>query len=283
MTPRNQIAACAAALLASAGASAQPNFGPAPLELVEVEQDLYMVRNQQSGNVTVLVGDDGVLLIDDKFEFDYDGIMEKVGEVTSLPVKYVINTHFHQDHTGGNAPLQAADAIVFASENARIKMLEDAREMGLPNVTLEDHVRIYVGDEPVDIRYFGRAHTDGDVVVHLPERDTIVMGDIFAAPIPSMQLIHYAAGGSVRAWPRTIDAILALPFETVIPGHDTVTDRAALVAFRDHTIRLGEMVREMNRQERSRDEIEAMLRSEFDWSDFQLDFALDGMIQEMGQ
>ncbi len=115
--------------------------------------------------------------------------------------------------------------------------------------------------------------------MHLPERDTIVMGDIFAGA--GVQLIHYAAGGSARAWPRTIDEILKLPFETVIPGHSAATDRAALVAYRDETIRLKDMVREMNRQERSHDEIEAMLRSEFGWSDFFMNLALDGVIQEM--
>lgn len=278
-TSRFLAVAGAAAILFSATAQAQPNFGPQPLELVEVAHDLYMIRNDQSGNVTVLVSDSGVLLIDDKFEFDHENIMEKVREITDQPVEYVINTHFHQDHSGGNARLQARDAVVFASENARRKMVEDERDAGLPNVTLRDHLRIHVGDEPVDIHYFGRAHTDGDVVVHLPERKTVVMGDIFAQP--GIQLIHYAAGGSAREWPQTISRVLSLPFETVIPGHGELTDRAALLDYREETIRLRETVRALNAQDRSRDEIEAVLRNEFGWSDFLLNLGLDGIIEEM--
>lgn len=277
------VAACAASSLCAV-AAAQPGFGPGPLELEQVQEDLYVIRSAESGpiplsNVTVLVSDGDVLLIDDKFEFDYDNVMAELAEITDEPVDYVINTHHHPDHSGGNEPMQAADAVILASENARRNMLDEGRETGLPKVTLENYLRMYVGDEPVDIHYFGRAHTNGDVVVHLPERDVVVVGDIFAAP--GVQLIDYPAGGSARDWPRTIDEILKLRFDTVIPGHAAVTDRAALEAYRDETLRLNSMVTQMNDQDRSRDEIEAMLRSEFGWSGLFMDLALDGVIQEL--
>jgi glyoxylase-like metal-dependent hydrolase (beta-lactamase superfamily II) len=268
------------ALFAScaAGALAQPGFAPQPLELTQVQNDLYVIRNGQSGNVTMLVTDDGVLLIDDKFEFDHDNIMQMVASVTEQPVKYIVNTHFHQDHSGGNALMQAGNSVVLASSNARRKMVEDDQS-GLPNITLDEHLRLHVGDVPIDLYYFGRAHTDGDVVVHLPDHDVVVMGDMFAGA--NVQLIHYAGGGSARDWPASLAKALALDFVTVIPGHSPVTDRAALVAYRDYTQRMANMVLEMNRQDRTRDEIEQVLRTEFNWGDFFIDLGLDGVITEM--
>jgi glyoxylase-like metal-dependent hydrolase (beta-lactamase superfamily II) len=273
-------AAAAATTLICANALAQPNFQPQPLELTKVQDDLYVIHNSQSGNVTVLVSDEGVLIIDDKFEFDYDNIVAMIATITDQPVRYVINTHYHQDHSGGNAQMQAASAVVFASENARLKLIEDERG-GLPNVTLQDRLRIHFGGEPVDLYYFGRSHTDGDIVIHLPERDLVVMGDMFASYEPFAQLIHYAAGGSAREWTRSLDKALGLDFATVIPGHSPPTDRAMLEAYRDVTARTAQTVLEMNRQDRSKDEIAAVLRNEFGWGDFFVNLGLDGIVAEM--
>ncbi len=270
-------------LALSASVSAQ-GFGPAPLEHTQLQDGLYVINNAEQGdiplgNVTVLVSDGDVLLIDDKFEFDFDNIMAQLAEITDEPVDYVVNTHHHPDHAGSNPQMAAADALIFASENARSHMLDGGGQAGLPKVTLEDYMRLYVGGEPVDVHYFGRAHTDGDVVVHFPERGVVAVGDIFAAP--GLQLVDYPAGGSAAAWPGTIDRILELSFDTVIPGHGAVTDRAALVAYRDDVMRLNGMVREMLSQGRSREDVEAMLRSEFDWGGLSIDLGLDGLIEEM--
>jgi glyoxylase-like metal-dependent hydrolase (beta-lactamase superfamily II) len=282
MTIRSTIATGALAALAGCWgtANAQGGFGPPELTTVQVRENIYMIRNAMSGNVTVLVSDDGVLLIDDKFAMDHDGIMAQLAKITDQPVRYVINTHLHQDHTGGNAAMQALDAEVIASANARYIMAETQTE-GLPNITLDDHLRIHLGDMPIDLYYFGRGHTDGDIVVHLPEERIVVMGDLFALWGPYLHLIHYAAGGSAREWSRTLERALQLDFDTVIPGHSGVTDRATMEGYLAETVRLQAMVREMNRARRTRDEIRAMLTMEFGWSDFMLNFGLDGIITEM--
>ena len=282
MTIRSMIAAgTLAALLGSwATAYAQGGFGPPELTTVKVRDNIYMVRNAMSGNVTVLVSDDGVLLIDDKFAMDHDGIMEHLRRITDQPVRYVINTHLHQDHTGGNAAMQALDADIIASENARRIMAETQTE-GLPNITIDDYLRIYFGDFALDLHYFGRGHTDGDIVIHLPEERIVVMGDLFATWEPYVHLIHYAAGGSARDWSRSLERALELDFDTVIPGHSGVTDRATMEGYLAETVRLQDMVREMNRAGRSRDDIRAMLEMEFGWSGFMMNFGLDGIITEM--
>jgi glyoxylase-like metal-dependent hydrolase (beta-lactamase superfamily II) len=192
----------------------------------------------------------------------------------------VINTHLHQDHTGGNALMQALDADVIASENAR-RIMAETQSSGLPNITLGEHLRLYLGDMPIDLHYFGRGHTDGDIVIHLPEERLVVTGDLFATWEPYVHLIHYAAGGSARDWSRSLERALQLDFDTVIPGHSGVTDRATMEGYLAETIRLQDMVREMNRADRSREDIRAMLESEFGWSDFMLEFGLDGIITEM--
>ena len=261
-------------------AHAQGGFGPPELTTFQVRDDIYVIRNAMSGNVTVLVSDDGLLLIDDKFAMDHEGIMTELAKISDQPVRYVINTHLHQDHTGGNALMQALGASVIASENARRIMAETQTE-GLPNLTMEDYMRVWFGGQPIDLHYFGRGHTDGDVVIHLPEERIVVTGDLFATWEPYVHLIHYAAGGSARDWSRTLERALTLDFDTVIPGHSGVTDRATLEGYLAETIRLQDMVRAMNRAGRSREDIDAMLRMEFGWSDFMMSFGLDGLITEM--
>jgi glyoxylase-like metal-dependent hydrolase (beta-lactamase superfamily II) len=261
-------------------AHAQGGFAPPELATVKIRDDLYMIRSGASGNVTVLVAAEGVVLIDDKFAMEHDGMMAKLAEITDEPVLYVINTHLHQDHTGGNAALQALRAKVIAHENARRTMAE-TQATGLPDITLEEHLRLYHGEFTLDLYYLGRGHTDGDIVVHLPKQKILLMGDLFATWEPYVHLIHYAAGGSLREWSRTLERALALDFDTVIPGHSGVTDRAHMETYLATTVRMQEMIREMNRAKRSRDDIQKMLESEFGWSEFVTNFGLDGAIAEM--
>ncbi len=266
----------------NAAASADPGagFGPAELTTFKVRDNFYMIRNGQSGNCSVLVADDGVVLIDNKFEMDHDAIMTKLREITDKPVLYVINTHLHADHSGGNATKQALGAKVIAHENARFQMAK-TQTSGLPNLTLEVHMRLYHGEFVLDLYWLGRGHTDGDIVVHLPEQKMIFMGDLFATYDPYVHLIHYAAGGSLREWSRTLERALALPFDTVIPGHGGPTDRAHLETYLGITVRMQDMIREMVRARRPREDIQKMLEMEFGWSGFITNFGLDGAIGEM--
>jgi glyoxylase-like metal-dependent hydrolase (beta-lactamase superfamily II) len=246
----------------------------------QVRENIYIIRSGFSGNVTVLLSDDGVALVDSKFEGDHDGIVDLVKSVTDQPIRYVINTHLHGDHTGGNAQMQAQGADVIASLNARLIMAE-TQAAGLPNVTLDDYMRIYLGDMPIDLHHVGRGHTDGDIVIHLPEERIIIMGDLFALWGPYESVIHYAAGGSARDWPRSLDEALKLDFDTVIPGHSGVTDRAQIEGYRDYLIRLQDMVRAMNQAQSSREDIQAMIETEFGWGGLSMGLGLDGIITEM--
>jgi glyoxylase-like metal-dependent hydrolase (beta-lactamase superfamily II) len=263
-------------------ASADPGagFGPQELTTFKVRDNFYMIRSGASGNCSVLIADDGVVLIDNKFDMDHDAIMAKLRELTDKPILYVIDTHQHADHSGGNAKKQALGAKVIAHENARFQMAK-SQTTGLPNLTLEDHMRLYHGEFILDLYWLGRGHTDGDIVVHLPQQKMIFMGDLFATWEPNVTLIDYPGGGSLREWTRTLERAEALPFDMVIPGHGGPTDRAHLEAYRATLVRMQDMVREMNRAQKSREDIQKMLETEFGWRGFVTTLGLDGVIGEM--
>jgi cyclase len=271
---------------ALAGALVQPahaQFGDAPteLELIKLNDDMYVISNVAvPGLVTVLVTDDGVLLVDDKFETDHENIMAMIRSITDQPVKYVINTHYHGDHSGGNAKLQALNAVAVASEQARARMVA-ANQPGQPNLTVSDSGAIYIGGKTVELHRVNPAHTDGDVVVLFPDYDILASGDIFAnGPGTSAQLVDSAGGGSAKSWPSAVEQALELEFETVVPGHGLISTRADLEAYLERTIRFREVLDELVSQGRSRDEIEQVVRSEFAWEDFHVNMALDGLIEE---
>src|SRR5688572_11811521 len=160
------------AALALLAPLAHAQFGsqPAELSIIKIRDDIYVISNVAvPGLVTALVTNDGVLLVDDKFEIDHDNIMAMLRTVTNQPVKYVINTHYHADHSGGNAKLQALDALAVASVEARARMVA-ANQSGQPNITVGDHAEIFIGGKKVEIHKVGRAHTDGDVGVLFPEQ-----------------------------------------------------------------------------------------------------------------
>src|SRR5690606_31093022 len=206
---------------------AQFGSEPASLELIELNDDMYVISNPAvPGLVTVLVTDEGVLLVDDKFEVDHENIMRLLRTVTDQPVKYVINTHYHGDHSGGNAKPQALDAIAAASDDARPRMVAP-NQPGLPDMTVSERAAIYIGGKTVEIHRVGPAHTGGDVVVLFPDYGVLATGDIFAnGPGTSAQLVDHGGGGSAKQWPAAVESALELEFETVVPGHGLISTRA---------------------------------------------------------
>ncbi len=263
--------------------AAQAQFGdkPSKLSLVKVQDDLYVIHNDQvPGNTTALITSQGVILVDDKFEVDHVGILAMLATVTTQPIKYVINTHFHADHSGGNAKMQAGGTLAVASAQARVRMIE-GKLTGLPDITIAPRGTLYLGGKVAEIYWLGRSHTDGDVVVLFPQNRTIAMGDMYTNGEGTPQLIDYAGGGSAKEWTATVENALKLDFDTVVPGHGNVVKKADLVAFRDSTKRLTELVTQQVKQNKSKADVEATMRKEFGWQDFHVQMALDGLIKEM--
>ncbi|HEU4619468.1 MAG TPA: MBL fold metallo-hydrolase [Gammaproteobacteria bacterium] len=222
-----------------------------PLHIDRVKGDLYMISGE-GGNVAVYVTSQGVILVDDMFYRNYDDIRAAVASVTSQPIVYVLNTHQHDDHAGGNAKMLAI-ANVIAQDNVRANLLhikqpyyEDTpgTPIGLPNITFSREITLHLGGKEVRARYFGRGHTDGDAVVYFPELKVVHTGDLFlgrspealarsAGKPPGVNIyVDYAQGGSFLDWTHTLDGVLMIDFDTVIPGHGPLSTRADVVKFR---------------------------------------------------
>ena len=265
------------------GSYVYAQFGAKPSELstIKVRDDLFVVYNDLvPGNTTVLVTTQGLILVDNKFEVDFDNLMAQIRKISNQPIRYVINTHYHGDHSGGNAKMQAQNVQVVASERARRKMVE-TNQPGAPNVTLENSVRLYLGGKRVEVHHFGRAHTDGDVVAYFPDHRVVAMGDMYTVGAGLPPLVDYPGGGSTREWPRSLDGALALDFDTAIPGHGKPSTKGDLAKYRDNLMALGRRVIEMQSKKASRADIEKELRSRFGFEDFHIQLALDGMLVEL--
>jgi glyoxylase-like metal-dependent hydrolase (beta-lactamase superfamily II) len=152
---------------------------------------------------------------------------------------------------------------------------------GLADITVQPRGTIHLGGKSAEVYWFGRAHTDGDVVVLFPEDRVLAAGDMFTVGEGTPQLIDYAGGGSAKEWTATVEKALALDFDTVVPGHGTVVEKADMQAFRESTKRLTELVTQLVRQNKPKADVEAAMRSEFGWQDFHVQMALDGLINEM--
>src|SRR5687767_14839464 len=177
---RTRLSLVLALALALGGSFVYAQFGtkPSVLSTIKVRDDLFVIYNDLvPGNTTVLVTNQGLILVDNKFEIDFDNLMAEIKKISPQPIRYVINTHYHGDHSGGNAKMQAQNVQVVASENARLKMV-DAKQSGQPNVTLEDSVRLFLGRKRVEVHHFARAHTDGDGVAYSPDPRAVAKGDI---------------------------------------------------------------------------------------------------------
>ena len=254
---------------------------PAKLNTVKIKDDLYVIHNDVvPGNTTVLITNEGVLLVDDKFEVDANNVIAEVKKLTSQPIKYVVNTHHHADHSGSNAKLQAIGAQTVMSEKARRNMVDGAQS-GLGNITFDDHANIYLGGKTVQLYYFGRGHTNGDIVAYFPAQRVLAAGDNFTVGDATPELIDYPGGGSAKELPSTLEGVLRLDFDSVVPGHGTVATKADLVKYRTTAINLRNRVHTMMTQKKTKAEIAKMLTDEFHYGQFHIDFSLDGLMTEL--
>jgi len=258
--------------------------GPQPSKLTtqKIGDNLYVIHNDfVPGNTTALVTTEGVILVDDKFPVDADNIVAEVKKITPQPIKFVVNTHYHMDHSGGNARMQALGAQVITSEQTHRYMVE-AKQPGLSNVTFQGgRGHIYLGGQHVELFYFGRSHTGGDTVAYFPAQRVVAMGDMFTFGDATPELIDYAGGGSAKDWTNTVGGAIALDFDVVVPGHGVVTNKAELIKFQKSTMTLRTAVHDMVATKKSRAEVEAMLRKDFHFADLHVNASLDGMMAEL--
>ena len=281
--PKSFLIRLSAALVCCGGAWIAYTQAPQPSKLttIKLTDDLYVIHNDYvPGNTTCLITNEGVILVDDKFPQDADNIVAEVKKLSAQPIKYVISTHHHGDHTGGNPRLQQLGAQVISTEEARQNMI-DGKQPGLPAVTFEHHASLWLGGKDVEMYHFGRAHTNGDAVVLFPAQRVLAAGDMFTYGDDVPQLIDYAGGGSGKEWTSTLDSALKLNFDRVVPGHGNVTTRQEMQKYRQGTLNLRNSVHEMIVQKKTKADVEKMLRSQFHFADLHVTRSLDGLMVEM--
>jgi len=214
------VLAAAALWLARSQNPSQPNT------LQKLSDSLYVIVGN-GGNVAFMPTSEGVILIDDKFAQDGPDILAKVKSVTDKPIRYVLNTHQHGDHTGGNEALLAARAEIVIQKNARANMVE-GKQPGLPHITFSEESQVFLGGKEVVARYFGRGHTNGDALIYFPSERALHTGDLMVSGAP---FCDTSAGCSIKEWDKTLTKALAYDFDTVIPGHGPVAKKADLARY----------------------------------------------------
>jgi glyoxylase-like metal-dependent hydrolase (beta-lactamase superfamily II) len=224
---------------------------PQPLEIVPVKGNLHVIYGS-GGNVAVLATPEGVVLVDDKFDRNVPEILARVKQVTDQPVKYVFNTHHHGDHSGGNAQLGKAAQLI-SQQNARDRMASND-QASAPSLSFSDQQTLYLGGSEVRAVYLGRSHTNGDAVVYFPQLGVVHTGDMFVRGAP---FIDYSSGGSALEWDDTLNEVLQLEFDTVIPGHGEVATREDLTQWKADFETFRSRVSELVDQGKSEEEIKA--------------------------
>ena len=181
---------------AALAATAMPNVASAK-EISAIKDGIHVIMGR-GGNIGVSVGEDGVFMIDDQFAPATEAILGQVKTVTDQPVRFLVNTHFHRDHTGGNENLGNAGVLIFAHDNVRARLLAgDAPADALPVVTFNDTTTFHMNGQTVRVFHTANAHTDGDAMIHFQEADVIHMGDTFFNGF--YPFIDSRSGGSIKA------------------------------------------------------------------------------------
>ncbi len=278
------IRACAvAAALAGAWLVYTQSQPDPPIGIQKLKGDVYLIgvtKGVGGGNVAVKVTDDGVILVDDMFDRNHDEIMEKLRSVTDKPIKYLLNTHQHEDHAGGNAKMAALNAELISHKRARANMAL-LKMPGLAHVTFTDELSVHLGGQEAIAHHFGRGHTGGDAVIEFPTEKVIHTGDLFLT-FPPQPFIDYAQGGSALEWTETLDRVLKMDFDIVIPGHGPVSDRAGILKFRNNFQEMRERIQGMVRGGSNKEEISKVLVGEYHWANGGLAIQqVDAMIAEL--
>ena len=221
---------------------AAQDFDNIEITATQVTDSIYMLQGS-GGNIGVSVGDDGTFIIDDQFAPLTDKISAAIGELTDQPVEFVVNTHFHFDHSDGNENFGRAGAYIVAQDNSRKRMEVDHvvngrpqpayGEVGQPKITFFDAMRFYYNGHTIDLIHTGIGHTDGDAQIYFREANVIHTGDMFVRY--GLPFIDQPNGGSTDGM---IDALWniagIIDDETIIiPGHGQLSSRADLLDFRN--------------------------------------------------
>ena len=265
---RTSIAVCAAILLAGlAYAQGGQDFSKVEIKTNKVTDKFYTLDGQ-GGTIGVLVGPDGVFMVDTQFAPLSDKIAAAIKQITPQPIKFIVNTHVHGDHTGGDENFGKMGATIIARDELRFRLAHPAPQangqpgvptaaVGLPKQTYRDRLTLHMNGEEVQLIAVPRAHTDGDTMVYFPGLDIIMTGDFYRSiQYPNVDRNN---GGSLQGLVDGLGMVIgrAGPATKIIPGHGPTVDRSAVVAHRDLVLAVRDRVAPLVAQGKSEDEVVA--------------------------
>jgi len=278
----------APALLACSAIAQQQNLGNVEIHVLPVQGNVYMLVGA-GGNITVQVGKDGVLLVDTEFAPLADKILAAIKKLSNQPLRYIINTHYHGDHTGGNEPLRKAGSTIAggnvagdlgaaASEGAQIIAHDNvAKRMSAPtgqqaptpsgawptDTYIDDEKKLWFNGEGIQIIHLPNAHTDGDSIVFFRRSDVIATGDLFTTT--DYPVIDTAAGGTINGFIDGVNRILDLVITVygqeggtmIVPGHGRLCDTGDLINYREMATIIRDRIQDMLKKGMSLEQVKA--------------------------
>jgi cyclase len=247
---------------------AQQDFGQVNIKTIEVAPGIYMLHGA-GGNIGLSIGDDGVFMIDDQYAPLTEKIQQAIASLTEQPLRFVINTHWHLDHTGGNENLGQGGAIIVAHDNVRERLLKGqtiealntdippAPPVALPVITFEQGVTFHWNDETLEVIHTMPAHTDGDAVIYFKNANVVHTGDLFFNGF--YPFIDASSGGSAAGMIKSAEALLARIDDNtlVIPGHGPLSNKAELNVYKEMLQTPYDRIKSLKEEGKSQEQIVA--------------------------
>lgn len=266
------LACLATALAAAQGA---PDFSKVEIKATKIAPNFYTLAGM-GGTIGVFFGPDGVFMVDTQFAPLSQKIANAIKQITSQPIKYVVNTHLHGDHTGGDENFGRMGATIITREELRFRLGHPNPQPngqpgvpmptdGLPKMTYRDRLTLYMNGEEVQIIGIPRAHTDGDSMIAFPGLDILMTGDVYRAI--QFPVVDRNSGGTLQGLIDALGAVIgrAGPATKIIPGHGPIVDRMAVMAHRDMVLVIRDRVAALIAQGKSEDEVvAAKVTADFD-------------------
>ena len=276
--------ALGALVLSAAFVHAQgaPDFSKVEIKANKVSDKFYTLDGQ-GGTIGVLFGPDGVFMVDTQFAPLSDKIAAAIKQITPQPIKFIVNTHVHGDHTGGDENFGKMGAVIISREELRLRLAHPNPQangtpgvptpaVGLPRQTYRNMLTLHMNGEEIQLIAVPRAHTDGDTMVYFPGLDLIMTGDFYRSiQYPN---VDRANGGSLQGLIDGLGTVIghAGPNTKIVPGHGPTVTRAAVMAHRDVAMTIRDRVAALVAQGKSEDEVVAA----------KVNADLDAKIQEAG-
>ena len=250
-------------------AAQQPTGEPFSTDIRKIKDGLFVIPGYDGavtgGNVAVRVTSEGTMIVDDRFPPSSREIAGKVRSVTSQPIKYVLSTHSHGDHSGGH-PEFIEVAEIIAHRNNRANMVRN-KQAAPPRVVFADQASVFLGGAEVQAIHLGRGHTNGDAVIYFPDLRTIHTGDLVVWGKRTdgsilTPFIDRSNGGSLVQWVTTLDGVLKLDFDTAIPGHGPVLTKENVRTFRQNLVTLRQRMIEIVKAGGTKEDLAKRLKTD---------------------